>query len=133
MPKCKKSEGQAIDYAYKLLPPTAEEPFQEHLKSCKDCTDAVKSYTAALELTDTAQEAIVVPEHTLQNIEMNVYKRARGFTRTDVVLTAAHLPYECRIALRLVQNRCGQQPRYRFDCCCGLHRKTDRTRTSHYS
>ena len=75
MPKCKKSEGQAIDYAAKLLPPTEEEPFEEHLKNCKDCTEAVKSYTAVLELTDTAQEELVVPELALENIEMNVYKR----------------------------------------------------------
>ena len=75
MPKCKKSEGQAIDYAYKLLPPAEEEPFKEHLKNCQDCTEAVESYTAALELTDQAHEELVVPEHTLRNIEMKVYKR----------------------------------------------------------
>ncbi len=75
MPKCKKSEGQAIDYAYKLLPSAEELPFKEHLKSCKDCTEAVESYTAALELTDEAQEELVVPEHALRDIEMNVYKR----------------------------------------------------------
>ncbi|MCY3741851.1 MAG: hypothetical protein OXH00_12590 [Candidatus Poribacteria bacterium] len=75
MPKCKKSEGQAIDYASKLLPPAEEEPFEEHLKYCEECTEAVEAYTAVLELTDKAQEEIVVPELTLQNIEMNVYKR----------------------------------------------------------
>lgn len=76
MPKdCKKSEGQAIDYAYNLLPPAEEEPFKEHLKNCEDCTEAVESYTAVLELTDEAQEELVVPELALQNIEMNVYKR----------------------------------------------------------
>ena len=99
MPKCKKSEGQAIDYAYKLLPPAEEEPFQEHLKSCKDCTDAVKSYTAALKLTDTAQEAIVVPEHALQNIEMNVYKRLAAsqeqtwFSRLRTYFTSVGSPF----------------------------------------
>ena len=75
MPKCKKSEGQAIDYAYKLLPPAEEKPFETHLKNCEDCTEAVKSYTAVLELADNAQEELVVPELALQNIEMNVYKR----------------------------------------------------------
>ena len=75
MPKCKKSEGPAIDYASKLLPPAEEEPFEEHLKNCEDCTAAVEAYRAVLELTDTAQEELVVPELALQNIEMNVYKR----------------------------------------------------------
>ena len=75
MPKCKKSEGQAIDYASKLLSPAEEEPFEAHLKNCKDCTEAVGSYTAVLELTDKAQADLVVPELALQDIEMNVYKR----------------------------------------------------------
>ncbi len=75
MPKCKKSEGQAIEYAAKLLPPAEEDPFEEHLKNCEACTEAVEAYTAVFELTDKAQEEIVVPEFALQNIEMNVYKR----------------------------------------------------------
>ena len=75
MPKCKKSEGQAIDYAYKVLPPAEEAPFKAHLKNCQDCTEAVESYTAALELTDQAQAELVVPELALRDIEMNVYKR----------------------------------------------------------
>ena len=75
MPKCKKSEGQAIDYASKLLPPAEEEPFEEHLKNCHDCAEAVKAYTAILDLTDEAQAELTVPETALKNIEMNVYKR----------------------------------------------------------
>ena len=75
MPKCKKSEGQAIDYASKLLPPAEEDPFEQHIKQCADCTEAVESYRAVLELTDEAQEELVLPELALQNIEMNVYKR----------------------------------------------------------
>ncbi len=75
MPKCKKSEGQAIDYASKLLPPAEEEPFEAHLKNCQDCSDAVASYTAVLALTDKAQDELIVPEIALKNIEMNVYKR----------------------------------------------------------
>ena len=75
MPKCIKSEGQAIDYVYKLLPPAEEKPFAEHLKTCADCTEAVKSFTSVLGLTDKAQEELVVPELALQDIEMNVYKR----------------------------------------------------------
>ena len=75
MPKCKKSEGQAIAYASKLLPPAEEDPFEEHLKNCETCTEAVASYTAVLEVIDEGQEALVVPERALENIEMNVYKR----------------------------------------------------------
>ena len=75
MPKCKRSEGQAIDYASKLLPPAEEEPFEEHLKNCKDCTEAVAAYTVLLELTDKAQAELILPERALQDIEMNVYKR----------------------------------------------------------
>ena len=75
MPKCIKSGGQAIDYASKLLSPEEEEPFEEHLKNCLDCTEAVESFRAVLQLTDEAQAELRVPELALQDIEMNVYKR----------------------------------------------------------
>ena len=75
MPKCIKSEGQAIDYAFKLLSPEEEEPFKEHLKNCLDCTEAVQTSTTVLQLTDKAQAELRVPELALQDIEMNVYKR----------------------------------------------------------
>ena len=75
MPKCIKSEGQAIDYASKLLSPEEEEPFEEHLKNCADCTEAVQSLSTVLQLTDKAQAELRVPELALQDIEMNVYKR----------------------------------------------------------
>ena len=75
MPKCIKSEGQAIDYASKLLSPEEEDPFEEHLKNCPDCTEAVQSFSTVLQLTDKAQAELRVPELALQDIEMNVYKR----------------------------------------------------------
>ena len=87
MPKCKKSEGQAIDYASKLLPPAEEDPFEEHLKHCEDCTEAVESYRAVLELTDEAQEELIVPELALQNIEMNVYKRLAATQQEQTLLS----------------------------------------------
>lgn len=87
MPKCKKSEGQAIDYAAKLLPPAEEDPFEEHLKHCQDCTEAVESYKAVLELTDEAQEELLMPEIALQNIEMNVYKRLAATQQEQTLFT----------------------------------------------
>lgn len=75
MPKCIKSGGQAIDYASKLLSPEEEEPFEEHLRNCLDCTEAVQSFRTVLQLTDQAQAELRVPELALQDIEMNVYKR----------------------------------------------------------
>ena len=99
MPKCKKSEGQAIDYAYKVLPPAEEVPFKEHLKNCQDCTEVVESYTAALELTDQAQAELVVPEYALRNIEMNVYKRLAAsqeqtwFSRLGTYFTSVGSPF----------------------------------------
>ena len=75
MPKCIKSEGQAIDYASKLLSPEKEDPFEKHLKNCPDCTEAVQSFSTVLQLTDMAQAELRVPELALQDIEMNVYKR----------------------------------------------------------
>ena len=75
MPKCKKSEGQAIDYASKLLSPEEEDPFEEHLKNCKDCSKVVQSLNAVLQLTDKAHAELTVPELALEDIEMNVYKR----------------------------------------------------------
>ena len=100
MPKCKKSEGQAIDYASKLLPPAEEDPFEQHLKNCEDCTEAVKSYTAVLELTDKAQDELIVPERALENIEVNVYKRLAAtqpeqtlFSRIRAYLSHIGSPY----------------------------------------
>ena len=75
MPKCIKSEGQAIDYAAKLLLPEEEEPFEKHLENCLDCTEAVQSFRTVLQLTDKAEAELRVPELALQDIEMNVYKR----------------------------------------------------------
>ena len=75
MPKCIKSERQAVDYAAKLLSPEEEEPFEEHLKNCPDCMEAVQSFRTVLQLTDEAQAELRVPEIALQDIEMNVYKR----------------------------------------------------------
>ena len=75
MPKCKNSEGQAIDYAYKLLSTAEAASFKQHLKNCPDCNKAVESYTTVLELTDMAEKEVALPEVALQNIEMNVYKR----------------------------------------------------------
>ncbi len=75
MPRCNKSEEQAIDYAFKLLPTVEAETFRQHLKSCAACNKTVKTFTTVLNLTDAAEEEVVLPEAALQDIEMNVYKR----------------------------------------------------------
>ena len=99
MPKCKKSEGQAIDYASKLLPPEDEEPFEQHLKNCQDCSEAVASYAAVLDLTDKAQAELAVPEVALKHIEMNVYKRLAAtqeqtlFSRIRAYLASVGSPF----------------------------------------
>ena len=108
MPKCKKSEGQAIDYASKLLPPPEEEPFEQHLKNCRDCSEAVKAYTAVFDLTDKAQAEVVVPETALKNIEMNVYKRLAATQEQTLFSRIRNYFAGCRLPLRLVQNRCSQ-------------------------
>ena len=105
MPKCKKSEGQAIDYASKLLPPPEEEPFEQHLKNCQDCSEAVESYTAIFDLTDKAQAELTVPETALKNIEMNVYKRLAS-TQEQTLFSRIRAYFAGgRVTLRLVQNR----------------------------
>ena len=75
MPTCNKSEGHAIDYASQLLSTAEAEAFEQHLERCSDCTTAVRSFTALLNLTDMAEKEVVLPEGALQGIEMNVYKR----------------------------------------------------------
>lgn len=76
MPKdCNKFEGHAIDYASKLLSVAEAEVFEQHLKSCSDCSKAVESFTTVLNLTDMAENEVTLPEAALQDIEMNVYKR----------------------------------------------------------
>ena len=75
MPKCKKFEGHAIDYAYALLPEAETGIFEQHLQTCSDCTENVQTLTKVLRLTDDAQGEMQLPERALQDIEMNVYKR----------------------------------------------------------
>ena len=72
---CKKSEGQAIDYASQLLSTTEAEAFEEHLKGCSECIQAVEAFTTILNLTDMAEKEVALPEVALRDIEMNVYKR----------------------------------------------------------
>lgn len=75
MPKCKKFEAQAIDYAYELLPEAEAVTFERHLKKCADCTEEVKTLTTVLRLTDEALVEMPLPERALQDIEISVYKR----------------------------------------------------------
>lgn len=75
MPKCKKSEEQAIDYASKLLSTTEAAFYEQHLKNCSECKEAVASFTTVLNLTDMVEKEVVLPEAALRDIEMNVYKR----------------------------------------------------------
>lgn len=75
MPKCKKSEAQAIDYAYELLPEAEAVTFEQHLKKCADCTEEVKTLTTVLRLTDEELAEMPLPERALQDIEISVYKR----------------------------------------------------------
>ena len=75
MPKCKKFEAQAIDYAYELLPEAEAVTFERHLKKCADCTEEVKTLTTVLSLTDEALLEMPLPERALQDIEISVYKR----------------------------------------------------------
>ena len=75
MPKCNKSEDQAIDYAFKHLSTAEAASFEEHLKNCPDCSKAVESFTGVLSLTDMAEKEVDLPEVALRDIEMNVYKR----------------------------------------------------------
>lgn len=75
MPKCKKFEAQAIDYAYELLPEAEAVTFERHLKKCADCTEEVKTLTTVLRLTDEALLEMPLPERALQDIEISVYKR----------------------------------------------------------
>lgn len=85
MPKCNKSEGHAIDYASKLLSTAEAEAFERHLKRCSDCKKAVESFTTLLNLTDMAEQEVVLPEVALQDIEMNVYKRLAATQETSVL------------------------------------------------
>lgn len=75
MPKCKKFEAQAIDYAYELLPEAEIVTFEQHLKKCADCTEEVKTLTTVLRLTDEELAEMPLPERALQDIEISVYKR----------------------------------------------------------
>lgn len=75
MPKCNKSEDQAIDYAFKHLSTAEAASFEEHLRNCPDCNKAVESFTTLLNLTDMAEKEVDLPEAAFRDIEMNVYKR----------------------------------------------------------
>ena len=84
MPRCNKSEGHAIDYASKLLSAAEAEAFEQHLKNCSDCNEAVESFMSVLNLTDMAEREVAVPEAALQDIEINVYKRLAATQKASV-------------------------------------------------
>ena len=85
MPTCNKSEGQAIDYASKLLSTVEAEAFEQHLKNCSECNKAVESFTMLLNLTDMAEKEVALPEAALQNLEMNVYKRLAATQKVSLL------------------------------------------------
>ena len=87
MPKCKKSEGQAIDYASKLLSTAEAASYEQHLKNCSDCKEAVESFTTLLNLTDMAEQEVTLPEVALRDIEMNVYKRLAATQQEESLLS----------------------------------------------
>ena len=99
MPKCKKSEGQAIDYASKLLSTAEAASYEQHLKNCSECKEAVASFTTVLNLTDMVEKEVVLPEAVLQDIEMNVYKRLAAsqeqtwFSRLSNYFTSVGSPF----------------------------------------
>ncbi len=75
MPKCKKFEAQAIDYAYGELEPALVSKFEHHLTTCNSCTRKVKDFERVLHLVDEAEGDFLPHPIAPHNLEMRLYRR----------------------------------------------------------
>ena len=75
MPKCKKSEAQAIDYVYGELQTSQVAKFEQHLTTCGSCTRKVNAYKRVLRLVDEAEAELTPHAIVPPNLEMKLYRR----------------------------------------------------------
>ncbi|MDE0316800.1 MAG: zf-HC2 domain-containing protein [Candidatus Poribacteria bacterium] len=75
MPKCKKSEAQAIDYVYGELQTSQVAEFERHLTTCGSCTRKVNAYKRVLRLVDEAEAELTPHAIVPPNLEMKLYRR----------------------------------------------------------
>lgn len=75
MPKCKKSEAQAIDYVYGELQTSQVAKFEQHLATCGSCTRKVNAYKRVLHLVDEAEAELTPHAIVPPNLEMKLYRR----------------------------------------------------------
>ncbi len=75
MPKCKKSEADAIDYVYGELQTPQVAEFERHLATCGSCTRKVNAYKRVLRLVDEAEAELAPHAIAPPNLEMKLYRR----------------------------------------------------------
>lgn len=75
MPKCNKSEAQAIDYVYGELDASQVVDFEHHLSTCNSCTRKVNTYKHVLHLVDGAEAELTPHIIAPRNLEAKLYRR----------------------------------------------------------
>lgn len=75
MPKCKKYEAQAIDYAAGELDATQTHEFEQHLPTCSHCIRQVNAIKHMLQLVDSAEAEITPQAVVPPNLETKLYRR----------------------------------------------------------
>ncbi len=75
MPKCKKSEAQAFDYAIGELDATQTHEFEQHLTTCNQCIRQVNALKHVLQLVDSAEAEITPQALVPPNLETKLYRR----------------------------------------------------------
>ena len=75
MPKCNKSEAQAIDYVYGELDASQVVDFERHLSTCNSCTQKVNAFKRVLHFVDEAEEELTSHVTVPHNLEMKLYRR----------------------------------------------------------
>ena len=75
MPKCKKSEAHAIDYATGELDVTQLTEYEQHLTTCNHCIRQVNAIKHVLQLVDSAEAEITPQAIVPPNLETRLYRR----------------------------------------------------------
>ncbi len=75
MPKCNRSEAQAIDYLYGELDASQVVDFERHLTTCDRCVRQVTAFKYVLHLVDEAEEELAPHAIAPHNLQMKLYKR----------------------------------------------------------
>ncbi len=105
MPKCKKFEAQAIDYAYGELDSALVPNFENHLTMCNSCTSKVKDFERVLHLVDAAEGDFIPHPIAPHNLEMRLYRKLAEVPVENPSLLSRFTDYFSRFMFILQQQK----------------------------